>query len=334
MYLLVIDSSFNYLPEKIQNYRNKNSVVFDSFTPNPLYEQVVEGVKVFNDNNCDEIIAIGGGSTIDVAKCIKLFATLNPNISFLKQEYIENDIKLTVIPTTAGTGSEATRYAVIYYKGVKQSITHNSIIPSTVVFEPDVLKTLPIYQKKATMLDALCHSIESFWSVNSTEESKKYSKEALKLILNNYHNYLNGVEDTYSIMQHAAYLAGKAINITQTTAGHAMCYKLTSLYKMAHGQACAMCINKLYPFMVKNIDKCVDIRGKDYLENTLNELIKIVSPSQFESIYREMNFDMINYTKNDMYILTNSVNLERLENSPIELKKTDIYNLYMSILGE
>ena len=97
MYLLVIDSSFNYLPEKLQNYRNENSVVFDKFTPNPLYEQVLEGVKMYKDNNCDEIIAIGGGSTIDVAKCIKLFVTLDPNINYLKQEFKENNIKLTVI---------------------------------------------------------------------------------------------------------------------------------------------------------------------------------------------------------------------------------------------
>ena len=334
MYLLVVDSSFEYLPEKLKNYRNENSVVFDKFTPNPLYEQVLEGVKMYKDNNCDEIIAIGGGSTIDVAKCIKLFVTLDPSINYLKQEFKENNIKLTAIPTTAGTGSEATKYAVIYYEGKKQSVTHESIIPSNVIFEPDVLKTLPMYQKKATMLDALSHSIESYWSVNSTDESKNYSKQALELILNNYDNYLKADETTFPLMQQAAFLAGKAINITQTTAGHAMCYKLTSLYKIAHGQACAMCVNKLYPFMLENIDKCIDSRGIDYLRNTFNELTNIISPSKFNEIYNSMNFDKIGYSDSDINILVESVNLVRLKNNPIKLDKQDLDKLYREILGE
>lgn len=334
MYLLVIDSSFNYLPEKLQNYRNDNSVVFDKFTPNPLYEQVVEGVKMFKENNCEEIIAIGGGSTIDVAKCIKLFVTLNPSINYLKQEYKENNIKLTAIPTTAGTGSEATKYAVIYYEGKKQSITHKSIIPNEVIFEPSVLNTLPMYQKKATLLDALSHSIESYWSVNSTDESKNYSKKALELLLNNYENYLNSDETTFPLMQQAAFLAGKAINITQTTAGHAMCYKLTSLYKIAHGQACAMCVNKLYPFMLENLDKCIDSRGIDYLNNTFKELSNIISPNTFNEIYNSMNFDKINYSDSDINTLIESVNLDRLKNNPIKLDKQDLDRLYKEILGE
>lgn len=334
MYLLVVDSSFNYLPEKIQNYRNDNSVVFDKFTPNPLYEQVVEGVKVFKENNCDSIIAIGGGSTIDVAKCIKLFARLDPNVNYLKQEYKDNSIELTAIPTTAGTGSEATKFAVIYYEGKKYSVEHDSIIPSKVIFESSVLNTLPIYQKKATMMDALCHSIESYWSVNSNDESKNYSKQAIELILNNYKDYLSGDNSKNEIMLKAANLAGKAINITKTTAGHAMCYKLTSLYKIAHGQACSMCINKLYPFMLNNVDKCIDNRGIGFLTNSFNELTSLISPNQFSDIFNEMNFNRIEYNDNDLEVLVNSVNLERLKNNPIELNRDDLIKLYIDILGE
>ena len=89
------------------------------------------------------------------------------------------------MPTTAGTGSEATKYAVIYYNGEKQSINDESIIPSTVLFDSSILDSLPSYQKKATVLDAFSHSIESMWSINSTKESKEYSKEALTLIIEN-----------------------------------------------------------------------------------------------------------------------------------------------------
>ncbi len=96
-----------------------------------------------------------------------------------------NNIPLLAVPTTAGTGSEATRFAVIYYGGNKQSVTSESLIPDAVVLDPDTLITLPLHQKKATMMDALCHSIESFWSINSTDESKEFSRTAIREILEN-----------------------------------------------------------------------------------------------------------------------------------------------------
>ena len=89
------------------------------------------------------------------------------------------------MPTTAGTGSEAARYAVVYYDGAKQSVTSESFIPGTILMDPNALKTLPAYQKKSTMCDALCHAIETFWSVNSTEESKVYSRTAIEGVLAN-----------------------------------------------------------------------------------------------------------------------------------------------------
>ena len=185
---LVCDSSLQFL-EKFNNKLNEirtPMIRFSDFRPNPLYESVLEGVKLFRETGCDSIMAVGGGSTIDVAKCIKLYAS-NPGTGkqgeWLKVEAIPNDIPFLAMPTTAGTGSEATRYAVIYYDGKKQSITSESIIPESVLLDASVLETLPLYQKKATMCDALCHAIESFWSVNSTEESREYSRQAVRGVL-------------------------------------------------------------------------------------------------------------------------------------------------------
>lgn len=231
--LLVCDSSIKFL--KTLNRKLEEICIpiirFSDFQPNPLYESVVKGVKVFRNQECDSIMVVGGGSAMDVAKCIKLYNNMDGDGAdghFLNQKIIPNRIPFFAMPTTAGTGSEATRYAVIYYKGEKQSITHESCIPSTVLLNPKVLETLPIYQKKSTMMDALCHAIESFWSVNSTEESKEYSKNAIKLIIDNIDSYLENKDNGNRNMLMAAHMAGKAIDITQTTAGHAMCYKLTS----------------------------------------------------------------------------------------------------------
>ena len=193
--LLVCDVSFQYL--KIKKYFDDLSdrigvsvVKFNDFQPNPLYASVVKGVNTFRKEKCQAIVSVGGGSAIDVAKCIKLYSNMEPDDgseekNYLNQIIVPNNTPLLAVPTTAGTGSEATRFAVIYYKDVKQSVTDTSIIPDTVLLDSSVLKTLPIYQKKSTMLDALCHAIESFWSVNSTEESKAYSAASIKNILEN-----------------------------------------------------------------------------------------------------------------------------------------------------
>lgn len=96
---------------------------FDEYESNPKYESVRKGIQVYRRLHCDGIIVVGGGSAIDVAKCIKLFQGMSGDGeggSFLQQEIIPNDIPFLAVPTTAGTGSEATRFAVIYYNGVKQ----------------------------------------------------------------------------------------------------------------------------------------------------------------------------------------------------------------------
>ncbi|MBR0425251.1 MAG: iron-containing alcohol dehydrogenase, partial [Clostridia bacterium] len=170
--LMVCDGSIWYMDgfnkhlEEVEK-TGVEMIGFRDFQPNPLYESVVKGVELFNDEKCDSIMAVGGGSAMDVAKCIKLYSNLpgdGTDGAWLKAEIVPNSIPFIAMPTTAGTGSEATRYAVIYYNDAKQSVTSESFIPSTVLMDPNALKTLPLYQKKATMMDALCHAIESFWS--------------------------------------------------------------------------------------------------------------------------------------------------------------------------
>lgn len=336
---LVCDGSYRFL--KIGEYLDSfdNLVKFSDFQPNPDYESVKNAVELFLHENCNQILAVGGGSAIDLAKCVKLYAEMDNSELYLSQEIIPNDILLTAVPTTAGTGSEATRYAVIYYQGNKQSVTHESCIPSTVIFDPSVLNTLPDYQKKSTMLDALCHAIESFWSVNSTDESKVYSKQALQLILKHYEAYLAGDRSVNSDMLKASNLAGRAINITQTTAGHAMCYKLTSLYGIAHGHAAALCVAKLLPYMADHTDKCIDKRGQSYLEKTFEELAAAIGCIGIHEMIKRYDLLLNSFVlpkiipdEGDIDILVNSVNPIRLSNHPIKLSKSSIKQLYNTIL--
>lgn len=315
-------------------------VFFSDFQPNPDYESVVRGVEAFKSSGCDSILAVGGGSAMDVAKCIKLYATMPLGSDYINQKIVPNDIPFFAVPTTAGTGSEATRFAVIYYNGVKQSVTDYSCIPQVVLLDPYVLDTLPDYQRKVTMLDAFCHAVESFWSVNSTDESKQFSKDAIRLILSNMESYLKNEYDGNKNMLMAANIAGKAINITQTTAGHAMCYKLTSLYGIAHGHAAALCVSELWPFMIENTEKCIDGRGKNYLDSVFKEIADVMGESvpmdaavKFQNIVKQLDLKVPEIkSPSDFEVLKKSVNPTRLKNNPVELDEDTIDMLYHKIL--
>lgn len=233
-----------------------------------------------------------------------------------------NAIPLLAVPTTAGTGSEATRYAVIYFEGEKQSVSHESCIPSAVLMDPSALRTLPEYQKKATMLDALCHAVESFWSIHSDEQSKAYARAAISRILENKDAYLANEEAGNSEMLQAAHLAGKAINITQTTAGHAMCYKITSLYGIAHGHAAALCVKALWPYMLEHPDQCTDPRGAQYLQTVFCELARAFgcdTPDQamrkFQMLVEQLSLPVPQASGQELALLASSVNPVRLKNT-------------------
>ena len=138
---LKINEYLQKVPERL----GTEIVRFMDFQPNPRYESVIEGVKLFRESGCDAVIAVGGGSAMDVAKCIKLYFALpgdGAGGAWLKAKPAPNDVPFLAMPTTSGTGSEATRFAVIYYDGAKQSVSDLSCIPGTVLMDASVLKTL------------------------------------------------------------------------------------------------------------------------------------------------------------------------------------------------
>ncbi|MBO6032587.1 MAG: phosphonoacetaldehyde reductase [Prevotella sp.] len=342
--LLVCDSSFPYLciKDEIEGI-GLPYFVFNQFTPNPLYQDVCKGVDMFQKAHCDTILAVGGGSSLDVAKCIKLFCKMGKDTLYLEQAYCDTGVKLIAIPTTAGTGSESTRYAVIYYNGKKQSVTHDSIVPNVVILEPKVLKTLPLYQKKCTMMDALCQGIESWWSINSTDASKSISREVVETIMRWWHEYIfENTDVSAEAIMHAANLSGQAICVTQTTAPHAFSYKITSLYQLPHGHAVALCLPEIWVYMLNNMDKCTDVRGKEYLSRVFFEISKSMgceSPVDAIEVFRRMLAEMElrnPLPKNrdeELEVLSTSVNPVRLKNNPVELNDTGIREIYNIILS-
>ena len=348
---LVVDSSYPFLNIKdaIEALPVKERAMFSDFTPNPLYEQVCNGIELLKSSNCDTILAVGGGSAIDVAKCIKLAvlakegnAAIIPPLVSTRVACDGAKLPFIAIPTTAGTGSESTHNAVMYYEGSKQTVTNDGVLPDYAVLEPSVLKTLPLYQKKCTMMDALCQGIESWWSVNSTEESYEYSRKTIELIMANWRKYIFANEDEAAAqIMLAANYGGRAINITQTTAAHAFSYKITSLYKLPHGHAVAVGLPEIWKYMINNYDGCIDVRGAGYLKSIFYEISASMgcnNPIEAIMLFEQMMLEMdlrkpISVNKNaDLELLSTSVNPVRLKNNPVQLSVETIKNLYSVIV--
>ena len=347
---LVVDSSYPFLNIKDAiEALPVEKVRFSDFTPNPLYEQVCNGIDLLKDTRCDTILAVGGGSAIDVAKCIKLAvladegtAAVIPPLVSKRLPIAGSKIPFIAIPTTAGTGSESTHNAVMYYEGAKQTVTNDGVLPEYAVLEPSVLKTLPLYQKKCTMMDALCQGIESWWSVNSTDESKEYSKKTIELIMANWRRYIfeNDDEAAAQIMLAANY-GGRAINISQTTAAHAMSYKITSLFGLPHGHAVAVCLPKVWTYMLHHLDETIDERGPQYLWKIFNEIADAMGYESVQEAIAQFRLMMIEMKlvhpksenrEEDLEVLANSVNPVRLKNNPVRLSIEAIRSLYSRIV--
>lgn len=324
--LLVCDSSYPFISigprvESAISGVGSPLLKFSDFASNPLEESVLKGVDLFTKEACDTLVAVGGGSSIDVAKCIKLYAKAP-------------ETKLIAIPTTAGTGSESTRFAVIYAQGKKQSITDDCIVPDFAILEPSVLESLPLYQKKCTMMDALCQGLESWWSVNSTDASRTISCRAVQMILSNWCEYLasGGTHLSGGVAMEAANLAGQAICITQTTAPHAFSYKLTSMYGLPHGHAVAICLPEIWDFMLANIEKCSDPRGAQYLQGVFEEISQLITPEGFRALLAELELTAPSAAEGDIAILAASVNPIRLANNPVPISQQEAGEIYSRIL--
>ena len=303
--LLVCDNAFDLFGIKLPF----DFVRFSDFKSNPLFEDAIAGAEVFRQNKCDSIVAIGGGSSIDTAKCVKYLS--------------HSDAPIMAVPTTSGTGSEATHFAAIYRGGEKHSIADEKLTPDYVILQPDTLNTLPVYQKKCTMMDALCQAIESWWSKKATSESIGYSRQAIGLILANMERYLANEAECNRNMMAASNLAGKAINITTTTAPHAMSYKLTTLYGLPHGHAVALCLPKVWRYMGNFVDIAQALGKRDSNEAVM----------WFELLLKSMEImPPENASADDLETLVNSVNAQRLGNNPLRLEKDAIKAIYKETL--
>ena len=307
--------SFENIKPVIEDELNGCKVTYyNDFSVNPKKEEIDIALKSIRQD-FDIIVAIGGGSVIDFAKGFRYYSMdCREN-----QRFSRNGISLIAIPTTAGTGSEATQFSVIYVNGVKKSLDDKSILPEYAIIDSQFVENNPKYLKACTAMDTYCHAIESFWAKKATPLSREYAREAIIFCKENIVKYVNSNDkETAQNMMRASNLAGKAINISRTTASHALSYKITTDYNIPHGHAVALTIAKLFDFNTKN--------GKfDELKNLIFD-----NPIEyFNNLFKEIGLekDFVKLGITDIQIIGDSVNFERLSNNPIKLTNEDIYKL-------
>lgn len=194
-------------------------------------------IEAKTESHVDAIFAVGGGTIIDVAKIISIAYSnrCEKAEDVLDDKTLQNKTPLIFIPTTAGTGSETTSFAVVYRNKIKISVQSNSLLPHYIILEPLLLRSLPEPILHATVLDALAQATESIWAVGGTEESRGYSRRAAVLILENIREK-NSIPRLNNL-QLGSYWAGKAINISKTTLSHSISYPITAHFGVPHGIA-------------------------------------------------------------------------------------------------
>ncbi len=344
IFLVRGDRSYSISGAESFVYELLNSTEIDSFhdfESNPQMEDLETGIARFKKGDYKLILAIGGGSVLDMAKLISIFAHQQAGIeAIVKGNAPAENTKtpLLAIPTTAGTGAEATKFAVLYIDKKKYSFEHPLVLPDHVFLSPRFLLSSTPYLSACAGLDAFSQAVESAWSVNATDISQSLALEAIELIWEHLPKAVNqGDRDSRRFMLEAAHLSGKAINITRTTAPHALSYAFTSYYNIPHGHAVALTL----PFFLEfnhavSGDDCTDARGAESVRARIEKILEILHTDiEHARVHLEefissvgVNMDIASLTGSfDPEIIIENVNTERLTNNPRVVSKNDILNM-------
>lgn len=335
-----INSVIDLLKAKSIDYE-----IFDNIEPDPSVETIIKGLKKINSLKADTIIAIGGGSVIDAAKSFIFFKIE----SHKKANETCNKPLFIAIPTTSGTGSEVTSYAVITDKENRKKIPliSKEMLPDIAILDPKFTMTVPPQITAETGMDVLTHAIESYVSKNKSAFTIPYSEYAIKIVFDNLLKVYQDGKNIYSrtVMHEASCIAGVAFNNAGLGLVHAMAHALGAYFNIPHGRANAILlanvvgynakkskeVKKQYSNIAKNIGFSPknDIEGTDFLKEaifTLNKNIGIkryiteydINKNDFKNAIKEMSETAIK----DITIKTN----------PTEVSIKDIENIYLSLI--
>ncbi len=311
---------------------------FSDFAANPKLPDVERGLAQFRQHAPDLILAIGGGSVMDMAKLIGILSTQQapPRDIVRGLAAITHDgCPVIAAPTTAGTGSEATHFAAVFLDHRKVSVAHESMLPVSALVDPELTYSLSPEITAVTGLDAFSQAVESMWSVKATEGSRQPARQAIRLALGHLPTAVARPSPAARLaMSKAAHLAGIAINITKTTAAHALAYTMTSRFDVPHGHAAALSLGAMlvYNSLVTD-DDVTSPHGAGHLRQTIAELNHLFGCSDatasrkkitdlIESLHLPARLSELGIrTEAQRQLIADGVNPERLANNPRALSR-------------
>lgn len=282
--------------------------VYDGTHPNPVEDDCIDGAKVYKDNNCDSLIAVGGGSPMDAAKGIMVLATHDGPLSKYDDvkggdAHITNKLPpLVAIPTTAGTGSEVGRSGVIIVNDTKDKtiIFHPTMMPLLAVLEPELTVGLPAHITAATGIDAFIHSLEAYFAPGFHPMADGIGVEGMKLVIKNLGQACANGKDLEARSQ---MLLAASMGATAFQKGlgmiHSIAHPLSSVAGLHHGLANALVAPECVAFL-ENQDLNTDQKGRiatvnsffegtPYKKEKLSETLK----SYFSDL--GVNFGLLNH---------------------------------------
>lgn len=310
---------------------------FTDIENNPTFESCQRAIDFTKDIKNGGIIALGGGSVMDTAKV--MVAAIDTQIFSLKdllkyRGVFNNDILKIFIPTTHGSASEVTMWGTIWNMTEKQkySLSNPALYPNVAILDPKLCLSMNIKLSLSTTMDALSHSFESLWNVNSNPKSVDYAIEAIKTILEEVPDLKANPNDinVRRRLLKASNLAGLAFSNTTTAAAHSISYPLTFSFNIPHGIACSL---PIIPLLDLN---------KNYFSENLEQLLNILEidfdelKNQITSVPEDViDFNLSSWgIKSDDFdeIVEKSFTNSRISNNIIDLSKDDVYNLLYEIL--
>jgi len=319
---------------------SKETKLFYKNSELPILEELIKIIKDVKSFKPDLILAVGGGAVIDYAKIANIVDVRNDLADLIinyRYPFTKKFTKLAVIPTTAGSGAEVTSNAVIYVNGIKHSFESELLIPDNFFLIPEFLISAPNKIKASAGFDAIAQALESIISKKSNDLSVEYACKSLKISINNYVSFLNNPNfKNATEMSIASNLAGKAINISKTTAPHAVSYPFSSLFNISHGHAVGLFFESFFKFNFDNLNRSETSFNLKKRFELIFDLFNVKNIKDFKTSIKlikkqaklEDNLEMlnINIKKNSENIIK-GINLLRLGNNPVKIDELDILKI-------
>lgn len=252
---------------------------FSSFSPNPRLEEALAAVALVERLRPDAIVAVGGASTLDVAKLARLLpldrdqalAAIAGDAGQLRRR----SPQLVLIPTTAGPGSEVTRFAAAYVDALKQSLDHDRVLADSVVADPALLHTCPWPVMASCALDGLAQAIESTLALRATTASRASASRSIPPFQTLLRSRGMVSDDLFEELSGASLDVGSAIDVSRTMAGHAFAYPTTSRFGVPHGLAATLHLLWLLPYIGRTVgSRCVHPDGAGAVQVRVRSLAK------------------------------------------------------------